>query len=89
MKGLILSVAAMLATSIVVVNAEGQAHKGHASGSQLSGSVHVVFSTNEAVRREIRASFLRFLKDAKALADGPAAEDVFQMNFDLFSLSSC
>jgi len=49
MKRLVLSVAAMLAASIVVVNAEGQAHKGHASGTQLSGSVQVVFS-NEDVR---------------------------------------
>ena len=47
MKSLILSVAAMLITSIVVVNAERQAHKGHASGSQFSGSVHIVFSTND------------------------------------------
>jgi len=52
----------MLAASIVVVNAEGQAHKGHASGSQLSGSVHVVFSTNDVrVIREYYAPRYRAL----------------------------
>jgi hypothetical protein len=47
MKRLVLSVAAMLAASIAVVNAGGQAYKGHASGSQLSGSVHIVFSPDD------------------------------------------
>jgi len=61
-KGLIVSVAALLAASIVVVNAEGQAHNGHASGSQLSGSVHVVFSTNDVrVIREYYAPRYRAL----------------------------
>jgi hypothetical protein len=46
-KRLVLSVAAMLAANIVVVNAEGRAQKGYASASQLTGSVHVVFSSNE------------------------------------------
>jgi hypothetical protein len=61
-KGLILSVAAMLATGMVVVNAEGQAQKGHTSGSQPSGSVHVVFSTNDVrVIREYYAPRYRAL----------------------------
>jgi hypothetical protein len=61
-KRLVLSVAAILAASIVVVNAEGQAHKGHASGSQLSGSVHVVFSTDDVrVIREYYAPRYRAL----------------------------
>jgi hypothetical protein len=47
MKRLVVSVAAMLAASLVVINAEGQSHKGHTSGSQLSGSVHVVFSSDD------------------------------------------
>jgi len=60
-RGLILSVAAMLAASIVV-NAEGQAHKGQASSSQLSGSVNVVFSTNDVrVIREYYAPRYRAL----------------------------
>jgi len=46
-KRLVSSVAALLAASIVVIDAEAQAHKNPASGSQLSGSVHVVFSTND------------------------------------------
>src|SRR5262245_21499574 len=51
----------MLAT-IVVVNAEGHAHNGHASGSQFSGSVHVVFSTNDVrVIREYYAPRYRAL----------------------------
>jgi len=62
MKRLVLSVAAMLTASIVVVNAEGQAHKGHASGSQLSGSVHVVFSSDDVrVIREYYAPRYRAL----------------------------
>ena len=62
MRSLILSVAAMLAASVVVVNAEGQAHKGHASSSQLSGSVQVVFSTNDVrVIREYYAPRYRAL----------------------------
>jgi hypothetical protein len=61
MKRLVLPVAAMLAASIVV-NAEEQAHKGHASGSQLSGSVHVVFSTDDVrVIREYYAPRYRAL----------------------------
>ena len=47
MKRLMLSVAAMVAASIVVVNAGKQGHKGHTSSNQLSGSVHVVFSTDD------------------------------------------
>lgn len=61
-KRLVLSIAAMLAASIVVVNAEGQAHKGHSSGGQLSGSVHVVFSTDDVrVIREYYAPRYRAL----------------------------
>ena len=62
MKRLVLSVAAILAASSVVVNAEGQTNKGHASGSQLSGSVNVVFSTNDVrVIREYYAPRYRAL----------------------------
>ena len=58
----VLSVAAMLAASLAVVNADGQAHKGQASGSQLSGSVHVVFSTEDVrVIREYYAPRYRAL----------------------------
>ena len=61
MKRLVLSVAAMLAAG-VVVNAAGQAHRDHASGSQLSGSVNVVFSTNDIrVIREYYAPRYRAL----------------------------
>jgi hypothetical protein len=61
-KRLVLSVAAILAASSVVVNAEGQTNKGHASGSQLSGSVNVVFSTNDVrVIREYYAPRYRAL----------------------------
>jgi hypothetical protein len=62
MKRLVLAIAAMLAASIVVVNAEGQAHRGQASGSQLSGSVQVVFSTDDVrVIREYYAPRYRAL----------------------------
>ena len=62
MKRLVLSVAAMLAASIVVVNAGKQGHKGHTSSNQLSGSVHVVFSTDDVrVIREYYAPRYRAL----------------------------
>lgn len=62
MKRLVLPTAGMLVASIVALNAEGQAHKGHASGSQLSGSVHVVFSTDDVrVIREYYAPRYRTL----------------------------
>jgi hypothetical protein len=61
MKRLVLPIAAMLAAGIVV-NAAAQAHKGHASGSQLSGSAHVVFSTDDIrVIREYYAPRYRSL----------------------------
>ena len=47
MNRLVLPVAAMLTAGIVVINAEGQGHKGRDGGSQLSGSVHVVFSSDD------------------------------------------
>ena len=46
MRRLLLSVA-MLAASVVVVDAQGHATRGGASGNHLSGSVHVVFSTED------------------------------------------
>jgi len=62
MKRLLLSVVLMLAASVVVVDAKGHAQRGHASGSQLSGSVHVVFSTEDVrVIREYYAPRYRSL----------------------------
>src|SRR6476661_8873170 len=62
MKRLLLSVVLMLAASVVVVDAQGHAQGGHASGSQLSGSVHVVFSTEDVrVIREYYAPRYRSL----------------------------
>jgi hypothetical protein len=62
MKRLMLSVAAMLTAGIVVVNAEKQGHKGHTTSSQVSGSVHVVFSTDDVrVIREYYAPRYRAL----------------------------
>jgi len=58
MKRLLLSVVLMLAASVVVVDAQ----RAHASGSQLSGSVHVVFSTEDVrVIREYYAPRYRSL----------------------------
>ena len=62
MKRLLLSVVLMLAASVVVVDAQGHAQRGHASGSQLSGSVHVVFSSEDVrVIREYYAPRYRSL----------------------------
>ena len=62
MKRLLLSVVLMLAASVVVVDAQRHAQGGHASGSQLSGSVHVVFSTEDVrVIREYYAPRYRSL----------------------------
>jgi hypothetical protein len=62
MKRLLLSVVLMLAASVVVVDAQGHVQRGHASGSQLSGSVHVVFSTEDVrVIREYYAPRYRSL----------------------------
>jgi hypothetical protein len=62
MKRVILSVAAMLAASVVVVNTQGHAQRSHAGSSQLSGSVHVVFSTEDVrVIREYYAPRYRAL----------------------------
>ena len=58
MKRLLLSVVLMLAASVVVVDAQ----RAHTSGSQLSGSVHVVFSTEDVrVIREYYAPRYRSL----------------------------
>ena len=61
MRRLLLSVA-MLAASVVVVDAQGHVQRAHASGGQLSGSVHVVFSTEDVrVIREYYAPRYRAL----------------------------
>lgn len=61
MRRLLLSVA-MLAASVVVVDAQGHATRGGASGNHLSGSVHVVFSTEDVrVIREYYAPRYRGL----------------------------
>ena len=58
MKRLLLSVVLMLAASVVVVDAQ----RARTSGSQLSGSVHVVFSTEDVrVIREYYAPRYRSL----------------------------
>jgi hypothetical protein len=52
----------MLAASVVVVDAQGHATRGGASSNHLSGSVHVVFSTEDVrVIREYYAPRYRSL----------------------------
>ena len=62
MKRLLLSVALMLVAGVVAVDAQGHAQRGRTSGSQLTGSVHVVFSTEDVrVIREYYAPRYRAL----------------------------
>lgn len=48
-------------------------------------SFTVIFGANDPVRKNIQALFLNFLKEAKTLTNNIDIDDVFQMNFDLFS----
>jgi hypothetical protein len=48
-------------------------------------SFMVVFSCNEEVRTEIQNRFLKFINGIEKLVDKSPKEDVFQLNFDLFS----
>jgi hypothetical protein len=62
MKRLFLSVALMLAAGVVVVDAQGHAQRGRTGGSQITGAVHVVFSTEDVrVIREYYAPRYRAL----------------------------
>lgn len=48
-------------------------------------NLSVIFSADEAVRKEINDQFMKFLTKIKKLVDESKSTEVFQMNFDLFS----
>jgi len=47
----------------------------------------VVFSSDLEVRNKIQSKFMNFVKDIEGLVEKSSAEDVYQLNFDLFSWS--
>jgi len=47
----------------------------------------VVFTADEDVRRRVQGRFLRFLKEVEDEVKQARAEDVYQLNFDLFKWS--
>jgi hypothetical protein len=47
--------------------------------------LRVVFSADEATRRQVRERFLAFLSEAQKLCEASDSEQVYQMSFDLFA----
>lgn len=55
---------------------------------EKSYNFSVVFSADEATRREIKTKFLSLLETIEKVSRSAPAEDVYQINFDLFDWSS-
>ena len=54
-------------------------------GEDKTYNFTVIFSANEEARAEINTQFMKFLSRTKKIVDSCESDEVFQMNFDLFS----